>query len=73
VACEEDGGYLTIPDTMQKIRVLRQVLKDNADVLRHAVLKNQVFVGVFYPDRNRKLTTVLGSVYNSLFLIFISA
>ncbi|PNF18820.1 hypothetical protein B7P43_G01677 [Cryptotermes secundus] len=62
-ACEEDGGYLTIPDTMQKIRVLSQVLKDNVDVLRHAVLKNQAFVGVFYPDRSRKPTTVLGELF----------
>jgi hypothetical protein len=60
---------------MQKIHVLRQVLKDNVDVLRHAVFKNQAFVGVFYPDRSRKPTTVLGTVYSyySLFLTFIPA
>jgi hypothetical protein len=58
---------------MRKIHVLRQLLEDNADVLRHAVLKNQAFVGVFYPDRSSKPTTVLGTVYSyySLFLAFI--
>lgn len=64
-ACEEDGGYLAVPDTMRKIHVLRHVLKDNADVLRHAVLKNQAFVGVFYPDRSRKATTVLGELFET--------
>jgi phosphotransferase system IIB component len=62
---------------MRKIHVLRQVLKDNADVLKHAVLKNQAFIGVFYPDRGRKLTTVLGTayvyLYSSLLLTSISA
>jgi hypothetical protein len=60
---------------MQKIHVLRQVLKDNADDLKHAVLKNQAFVGVFYPDRSRKPITVLGTVYlcYSLFLTFMPA
>lgn len=61
-ACEEDGGHLAIPDTMQKMGVFTQILKLNADVLKRAVLKNQVFIGVFYPENSKTLTTVLGTV-----------
>jgi hypothetical protein len=67
-ACEEDGGHLAIPDTTHKIGAMRQILKDNADILKRTVLKNQVFVGLFYPDRSRNLTTVLGTVYGFLFV-----
>jgi hypothetical protein len=62
-ACEEDGGHLAIPDTTQKIGAMRQILKENVDILKRTVLKNQVFVGLFYPDSSRVLTTVLGRVY----------
>jgi len=41
---------------------MREILEENADILKHTVLKNQVFVGLFYPDRSRRLTTVLGKV-----------
>jgi hypothetical protein len=37
-----------------------KLLEENAGIVRHAVLKNQVFIGLFYPDRSRRLTTVLG-------------
>jgi hypothetical protein len=59
-ACEEDGGRLAVPDTTQKIGAMRQILEENADILKRTVLKNQVYVGLFYPDRSRRLTTMLG-------------
>jgi hypothetical protein len=43
-------------------------MEENADILKRAVLKNQVFVGLFYPDRTRRLTTVLGKVYFCLMI-----
>ena len=66
--CEEDGGHLAIPDTAQKISTMIQILEENADILKHTVLKNQVFVGLFYPNRSRSLTTVLGTVYCCLMI-----
>ncbi|XP_069672851.1 uncharacterized protein [Periplaneta americana] len=57
--CEDEGAHLAVPDTLLKISVFRQLLKYNADILKRAVLKNQVFVGVYDPDRSRKLVTVV--------------
>jgi hypothetical protein len=62
-ACEEDGGHLAVPDTTQKLSAMKQILEENADILKRTVLKNQVYVGLFYPDRSRSLTTVLGTVF----------
>jgi hypothetical protein len=61
-ACEEDGGHLAVPATTQDLGVFKEILKENADVLKRTVLKNQVFIGVFYPEGSRKLTTVMGTV-----------
>jgi hypothetical protein len=59
-SCELEDAHLAIPDTRQKVRILLQIFKNYPDVLEQAILRKQVYVGVYSSGHDRNFSTVLG-------------
>jgi len=59
-ACAAVGSHLAVPDTEERVRVFLTLFKRHSDIPAHAILRQQVYVGVFDPYGNRQFTTVQG-------------
>lgn len=59
-ACTEVGAHLAVPDTQERVKVFLKLFKRHSDIPAHAVLRQQVYVGVSDPDQNRQFVTVQG-------------
>ena len=59
-ACAAVGSHLAVPDTEERVRVFLTLFQRHSDIPARAVLRQQVYVGVSDPYRNRQFTTVQG-------------
>lgn len=62
-ACAAVGAHLAVPDTQERVRVFLTLFQRHSDIPAHAILRQQVYVGVSDPDHNRQFITVQGKPF----------
>ncbi|PSN54451.1 hypothetical protein C0J52_06689 [Blattella germanica] len=69
-ACEAVGAHLAVPDSQTRVQVFLELFKRHPEIPTNAILRDQVYVGVSDPERNREFTTVQGKPFNPGFPIW---
>jgi hypothetical protein len=65
-ACAEVGAHFAAPDTPERVTAFLTLFKRHPEIPARAILRQQAYVGVSDPGRNRQFTTVQGTRRSAL-------